>query len=197
MADWGYPNRPIDRKDAYGMAKAGRATTYCDQTVAAPASYLAQTALVATTPFLLFSKDASDTRHIFRRIELAQVGTVAGGEVKIAVGLDIANRYSAGGTALVAQNMNRLFRTVGITDMTCRVNATATAQVDANIDWLKMYTAVQLAGSVIAIDFEDGLVLSEDACSLLVFVWAATTAPTLFVNADVIEEESTATGGGV
>lgn len=183
-----YPRNAVDRQNAYGACRAGRAWSIGDQTAAAPASYTAQTALVATTPFLLFYRTAVEFRHIIRRIELAQTGTVAGGAITLALAMDTANRFSAGGTVLADQNMNRGFRTNAMTNLVCRVNATATAQVDANLDWLKCWTANEDIGSTITLDFEDGLMLENTAGSILLYVFAATTAPTLYVNADVIEE---------
>lgn len=178
-----------DRDLGFTPSRAGKLFTFGDQTAAAPASYTAQTSLVATTPFLIFYKAAGGTtRHALRSIELSQTGTVAGGEIKIAVAMDTANRYSAAGTALTPQNMSREFRTTAITDLTVRVNATASAQTDANIDWLKAYSAVPQVGSTIRINLQDGLILNSGAGSILVYVFAATTGPTFFVSGEICEE---------
>ena len=172
----------------YGAADIGNLYTVCDQTKAAPASYTAQTSMVATTPFLIFYKAAGVRKYVIRRIELSQVGTVAGGALTILVGRDTASRYSSSGTALTPQNTNREQRTDLMDEMFVRVNATATAQVDANIDWIKAYSAQAKVGSTINIDVEDGIHFGASAGSLLIYVYAATTAPTFLVNADIIEE---------
>ena len=116
------------------------------------------------------------------------IGTVAGGEIKIRVAMDTANRFSANGTLLTPQNMSREFRANGATDLVVRVNATATAQTDANLDWIKSYTALPTVGSTIRIDFKDGLILNSGAGSILVYIYAATTGPTFAVSGEFVEE---------
>ena len=172
----------------YGAASIGNLYTVCDQTKAAPASYTAQLSMVATTPFLIFYKAAGTRKYVIRRIELSQGGTVAGAALTIHVGRDTANRYASGGTALTPQNVNREYQTDLMSEMSVRVNATASAQVDANIDWIKAYSAQAKVGSTININVEDGIHFGASAGSLLIYMYAATTAPTFLVNADIIEE---------
>lgn len=62
-----------------------------------------QTSFAATTPtFLLHVPDGTTAIPLF--VNLTQAGTVAGGDIGIAISIDNAGRYSAGGTAELAYN---------------------------------------------------------------------------------------------
>lgn len=179
-------NQTLDVDDR--AVRDGRMFAFADQTAAEPANYTAQTSMVATTPFLIFYKAAGTKRHVIKSIVLSQTGTVAGGEVKIRVAMDTANRYSSGGTALTPQNMSREWRATAITDLAVRVNATASAQTDANLDWLASYSAVAQVGNTVTIAPPGGIILDNQAGSLLVYAYAATTGPTFAVSGFIVEE---------
>lgn len=175
-----------ERKSGYAASKGGRRFYICDQT-SPPATYACQTSFVATTPSLIIYKATSAKRHVVTRIEASQATTAAGGNITAHVLIDASNRYSAGGTAIVPKSGNTAV-TTAITDLVVRANATASAAGSTH-KWIASYEAIAMLGTSILFDFEDGILLDKAACSLLIYLFASTTAPTIRWNGEIIEED--------
>lgn len=143
-----------------------------------------QTSFVATTPTLLLYRAAAASRLILSGLTLGQVGTVAGGVIYAAVAIDSANRYSAGGTAIVAQNM--FAGHAGAAETIARYNPTASA-AGAGTRYVFACGIDAVVGRLTSIDFGDGLLVPETG-SVLVYTWAAVTGPTWALTAEFVEE---------
>ena len=184
--DYQYPIRPVDRQPFYGAGVAHRAWSICDQT-APPATYTGQTSYVATTPTFMLRKAGTTTRHILRNFELAQAGVVAANLITVLLMLDNVDRLSGtSGTLITPKNTNSDFVATALTDLTVKANPTAIA-AGSGSSFLKAYTAVPLLGNTIKLDCLDGLVMGPTS-SVLIYCFATTTGPTLYLNGDVIEE---------
>ncbi len=152
-----------------------------------------QTSFDATTPTFILYKTTSNTtkRTILSNFSLAQSGTVAGGAISVVLAVDPTNRYSAGGTAVVPQLTSTQQVTSGTTpDFTFRYNATASAA--GSNDSAPRYTTIgefpAVTGTMIpTVDCQDEFVIAGPG-SILVYVYAATTGPTLRFCFEVIEE---------
>ena len=145
-----------------------------------------QTAFDATTPTFAFYGTNLDFRGVLKRFYLAQTGTVAGGQITIAVAIDTANRNSSGGTAVTPQNMNANRSAASAWTMKYNVTATAagggtryidTIPVDADLGTVSTfdYTDNQWGGLIWA---AAGTTLGKHTGSLLIYTFAATTGPT-------------------
>lgn len=138
-----------------------------------------QTSFAATTPTFLLRQNATTVRVVIRNIALTTMGTAPGGNVNIAVVVDTANRFSAGGAAVVPQNLNEASATAsGITSFLTNPTATAEGATHRVVTQTGIGTTVP---TTVFIDYKDGLFLSVTS-SLLVYTWAASTAPSWLFN---------------
>jgi hypothetical protein len=160
------------RESAFPASRSGRRFYTTHQT---PGTVVTgQTSFVATTPTFLLRQAASTRRVILRSIMLSQDGTVAGGKINVAVVLDTADRFSAGGTAIVPQNPSGP-SAVASAITSFLFNPTATA-AGGGTRVLVQAAAVAALGSVLSIDFKDGVIVGTTG-ALLIYTWAATTGP--------------------
>lgn len=154
----------------------------------------AQTGWVATTPTFIFYKTSSQTtkRLVVSLMGLEQTGVVAGGPINIIGAIDPTNRYSAGGTAVTPQITTTQQVASGSTpEFSFRYNATASAAGtgDDIPRYFNIGTFPAETGSTLpTVDFQDEIILNGPS-SFLVYIWAATTAPTLNFTFECWEED--------
>lgn len=159
------------RESAFTATVQGRRFTVTHQTIGTFVT--GQTGFVDTTPtFMLRLSGPATKKDIFRSLSLSQANT-PGGFVTIAVVLDTADRFSAGGTLVTPQNLNEESATAAVS--TFRFNPTATA-AGAGTRVIATVTAPASVGATTEIDFEDGIFMGT-VSTLLVYTFAATTAP--------------------
>lgn len=145
----------------------------------------AQTSFAATTPFLVFDTNSS-TRMIPSSIILAQTGTVAGGAITVIFATDTINRISSGTTVTPANCYRESTGSTGVT-----VNHTVTAVAASSVKYFAPITIPNVIPTTTVINLDDGYAIGASS-SLLMFVFASTTGPSLFFNVDWVEERSTA-----
>ena len=163
----------------YYWAKNGQRFSVTHQTPSTDVT--GQTSFAATTPtFILYGANVA-LPAVLSGVSLAQVGTVAGGVISLAVAVDTTNRFSTGGTAVVPQNMRTDSATASV--YTFSYGATAAA-AGTGTRYIWEGSAPATLGTVTSLDFLDGLVLDKAGStagkftgSLLVYTWAATTGP--------------------
>ena len=182
-----------DRGDAYSSAKSGRRFAASHQTPGT--SITGQTSFVATTPTFLVSQSAGAKRVVLSSLNLSLVGTPPGGAVNVLVALDRTNRYSAGGSSVTPQNL--LADPDDAADANAagfafRTNPTATAAgVGANLPrycWHWLIPRLVANPTPFSVGFEDGAVIGKTG-SILIYTWAATTAPSWLFSFEFIEED--------
>lgn len=154
----------------------------------------AQTGWVATTPTFIIYKTSSQTtrRLIVSLISLEQTGTVAGGAINIIGAIDPTNRYASGGTAVVPQLTTLQQVASGTTpEFAFRYNATASA-AGASDDiprYFNIGTFPAATGTTLpTIDCQDEFIIKGPG-SFLLYVWGATTGPTLNFTFEVYEDD--------
>ena len=180
------PDKYVERGKAYASCIGGRRYSVAHQTPGT--SILGQTGFVATTPtFLLYQSD-SPRRVVLSNFALCQVAPAAGDVLHVAVFIDPTNRYLADGTAIIPQS------TISDSPLTAgfsfRYNPVATAAgVGASAPrLLNEWTQPVWVGAVFNPDMHDGVVISSTG-SILVYTWAAVTAPTWIIGGfDVLED---------
>lgn len=170
------------RRDGHYSAKIGQSFSTAHQTPSTDVT--GQTSFDATTPTFLFNQAAAANRILLRDIQLTMVGTVAGAITHVALAIDTANRYSAGGTAVVPQNTNRLSSVAA--GVTFRYNPTATAP-GSGTRYLKKWGVAALLGTMLNRVFDDEIIIGATG-SILVYTWAATTGPTWAFSLGHLEE---------
>jgi hypothetical protein len=176
------------RKDGYASTYAGERWIVKNPTPGT--GFLGGTSLSRTAPVLaIYQTNLGATPPTERPITLStltisQVSTVAGGAITILVATDSTNRYSAGGTAITPQ---RCFAEAAITaGFTARSLPTLTADGSTDYDvWEATIPAV--TGSAVTIDFGDAVRIGKTG-TIMVYAFAATTGPTITINAEIIEE---------
>ena len=143
----------------------------------------AQTAFVATTPTLMYRINSAAIRAIIRSLDIS-IANTPGGLVYITVAIDTADRYDSAGTAITLQNSNEenVTAAVGLHYFNPTANAAG-----AGTRYLGTWVAPATAGANVNLDFGDGILLGPTASTLLVYVWAATTAPQLVHCLDLEE----------
>ena len=166
------PSRITPRRDGYYSAKIGQSFATAHQTPSTDVT--GQTSFVATTPTFLLYNDAAANRILLRDFSLSLVGTAPGGVVHVALAIDTANRYSAGGTAVVPQNTSGL-SSVAATGA-FRYGATASA-AGAGTRYLRKWSVPAVVGAVLPVEFDDEVIIGATG-SILIYTWAATTGPT-------------------
>lgn len=143
----------------------------------------AQLAFVETTPTLMYRINAATIKAILRSINIS-VQNTPGAPVFVTVAIDAADRYSAGGTAVALQNSNEesAVAAVGL----AYTNPTATA-AGAGTRYLGTWVGPAAAGASFDLQWGDGVLLGATAATLLIYVYAATTAPNISFVIDLEE----------
>lgn len=177
------PHSFLERAKAYGSCVGGRRFSVAHQTPGT--TITGQTSFVATTPTFLINQASAAHRVVLSNFALCQIGTPAGGTIHIAVAIDSADRYSSGGTAITPQ----------ATAMPSAVSAgfgfrfNPTASAPSSVRYLYEWTQPAWAGSIFNPDLHDGLLIGFTG-SILVYTWAAATAPTWIIGGfDLMEDE--------
>ena len=160
------------RGSYYSAGREGRSFAVAHQTPTTGVT--GQTSFAATTPTFIIYQAAATTRSILRGFQLSQSGTVAGGDISIALAIDTANRYSAGGTAVVAKNTSSV--SAATAGFTFAYNATASA-AGAGTRYIGRWTVDNVLGTVFSYESQDGDMIDTTG-SILVYTWASTTGPT-------------------
>lgn len=160
------------RQDAFPASRRGRRFYTTHQTLGT--FITGQTSIANTTPTFLLRQSGATVRAILRSITLTQMGTVAGGTIFIAVVLDTADRFSAGGVAITPQNVSGDSATASaITSFL--TNPTATA-AGAGTRVIVQTGAPATLGTITQILFNDGVIVPTTG-ALLVYTQAGTTGP--------------------
>lgn len=179
---------------AYASGRAGARWMVTNPTVGTAVTGPA-TAFGATTP--MFSVDSANsdattnpttpgTRIIPSSLTLGQSGTVAGGTIIVIFGIDSARRYSSGGTALTPKQTNMEF--AGTTGATVYQSPTLAA-ASGNIRYFQPLVIPAVVGSTVVINLGEGYSITKNQ-NFSVWIYAATTAPTLFYTLEWIEERA-------
>lgn len=185
--------RVDDRGDAYVSAKSGRRFAVTHQS---PGTAVAgQTSFSATTPTFLLYQSAGPRRVVLSSLNLSLVSPAPGGPVNVLVVLDRTSRYSSGGTLVAPQNFladSGDANDANTAGFTFRTNPTATAAgAGADVPRYAYHWLVSpsvLSPVPLSVDFGDGAVIGKTG-SILVYTWAATTAPSWVFAFDFIEED--------
>lgn len=150
-----------------------------------PAVVTGQTSFVATTPTFLATQTTAGKRAMLRRLSLTQAGTVAGGQISVAIAIDLIDRFASAGTERtpVAPNADN----ADAASFNWYENPTAAAA--SSIRWLDAFELDANVGETLELLPADGIQL-VNASSLLVYTWAATTGPSWHYAAEFVEEPS-------
>lgn len=177
------PQKYWDRAKAYESCVGGRRWAVAHQ---APGTTITgQTSFSATTPTFLINQANSAHRLVLSNLALCQIGTPAGGTIHVAVAIDSTDRYSAGGTAITPQAT--AMPSGLLAGFSFRYNPTATSP--SAVRYLYEWTQPAWAGSIFNPDMHDGVLVGFTG-SILVYTWAATTAPTWIIGGfDLMEDE--------
>lgn len=182
----------FDRDLAYNSARSGRRFTVSHQTIGT--TVLAQTSFAATTPTFLIYHTAGLQKLILSSFSLSQVSPVAGGPINVLVATDRVSRFSAGGTAVTplpsfnSADTGDSAAADRTPDFTFLYNpTTSVAQTKTRYAYKFVVTQNVTSPVPFSVDFEDGLIVGKVG-SISVYVWAATTAPTLEFSFDIVEE---------
>ncbi len=177
------PVRYEDRAKAYSSCIGGRRYAVTHQTPGTTVT--GQTSFVATTPtFLISQANSNGRRVILSNFALCQDGTPAGGAINILVAIDPADRYASGGTAITPQAT--MADSEFSPGFSFRFNPTASSP--STVRYLYHWKQPVYAGSVFNPDLHDGLAIGQTG-SILIYTWAASTAPTWTLGGfDILEE---------
>lgn len=150
-------------------------------------TYTGQISFVATTPtFLIRMAEATRANRVMPlKMRLSQSGTVAGGNISVAILIDSTDRLS-GSTGTVIPQANPCMAAGDTSVFTVRANPTATAASSA-IRTLDSFEIVASTGDVIEYDF-DAEAQIEGTGSILIYTWAATTGPTWKPVFELVQE---------
>jgi hypothetical protein len=131
-----------------------------------------QTSFVNTTPTLMLRLNTANVRAVIRSLDICLANT-PGGLVYVLVALDTIDRYSAAGTAIAQQNTNE--------DSSNSANSlfyeNPIANAPGTVRYFGPWIIPPVPGSMLPLYFEDGIILGPTDSTLLVYVWAPTTAP--------------------
>jgi hypothetical protein len=147
----------------------------------------AQLAYAVTTPTFLIYNPSSGNRIIPGALTISQTGSVASVTISVEFAIDNIDRFTSGGsggTAVVAKNTS--MASSGTATGLFRYNPTVAA-ASANV---RRFGALSLAANLglpVTIEFSDAFMIDAPG-SVLVYVFAATTAPTLYFHWEWIEE---------
>ena len=181
-----------DYQDAFGYLSS-KGYMYRFSGAALNTTATGATSFATTTPtFLLHVKAGVQWAVIPAEIRLFQAGTVAGGAVTVLIEVDNANRYTSGGTALLAQNC----KTDGPTLASRLAAAGDIAAYDTNSSAITATDAVgiRLAGYLLGQDVSP----AEGAVNEVVWTPQAgidILAPTATLGASLLVNTSAGTTG--
>lgn len=171
-----------DRAKAYSSCVGGRRFSVAHQTPGT--TITGQTSFATTTPTFLIRQSNAAHRVVLSNFALCQIGTPAGGTIHVAVAIDASDRYSSGGTAITPQAT--AMPSALTPGFSFYYNPTCSA---GSPRYLYEWTQPAWAGSIFNPDLHDGVLIGFTG-SILVYTWAATTAPTWIIGGfDVLEDE--------
>jgi hypothetical protein len=168
------------RESGFAAAKRGKRFNATNSTMGT--AITAQLALVATTPTLMLRINSAAIRAIARSLSISLANT-PGGVVTVIAVLDTLDRYSAAGTAVTPSNTNEESATAAVSLFYENPTATAAGVAPAT-RVLGHWTMPASVGSILDLEFEDSDLLGITAATLLIYVYAPTTAPQIFYQAD-------------
>ena len=171
------------RESGFAAARRGKRFNTTNSTLGTPVT--GQLALVATTPTLMLRINSASIRAIARSLSISLANTPGGVTTVIAV-LDTLDRYSAAGTAVTPSNTNEESATAAVALFYENPTATAAGVAPATRP-LGHWTIPASQGSILDLEFEDGDLLGITAATLLIYVYAPTTAPQIFYAFDFEE----------
>ena len=170
-----YRDAPVSVDEMWWLAKQGRLfiSSDADQNDVVTG----QTSFADTTPTFLLDVPRSVTAvPLF--LNLSQTGTVAGGDIQIITEIDKIKRYSTGGTA------EKVFTPSKIGTPSCRFYSGATALAGYGIRLMGVTTGADVSPAEGAIQGPfwppEMPYLLEGPATFLVYIYAATTGPTVF-----------------
>ena len=178
------PDKYMERGRAYASCMGGRRFVVAATT---PGTALGgQTSYSATSPtFLIRPKPTATRALVLSNFTLSQVSPAAGDLLHIALVIDSTDRYSSAGTAFTPRSANSDSSLTS--DYEFYHNATASGE-GAGTRFLYEWTQPVWLGCVFNPDFHDGVVIGPGG-SILVYTWAAATAPTWILGGfDVMED---------
>jgi hypothetical protein len=162
------------RESGFAAARRGKRFIMTGQ---APGTLITGgTAFVATAPALMLRINSANYRAIIRSLAIS-IGNTPGGPVYIAVALDTADRYTSGGGAVTPVNTNEESATA--TGVLAYDNSVAIVAAAAGATTRYVVNDIISAtpGTIYECSFADEILMGPTASTLLVYVWAATTAP--------------------
>lgn len=170
------------RESGYVDMVRGRRFSFTHQT---PGTLVtAQAAFVATTPTLLLYNSAGNTSVVGLRTQRIDITSATTAPVFVTIMLDTADRFSAGGTAVVGQNWNEASATA-YPGTSFKFNATATA-AGGGTRYLGTFAIPAGAGQSLTFNSKDGIqVTGVGSIGVYVYDSAATTAPTCLFTTEV------------
>jgi len=171
------------RESGFAAARRGKRFNTTNSTLGTPVT--GQLALVATTPTLMLRINSASIRAIARSLSISLANTPGGVTTVIAV-LDTLDRYSAAGTAVTPSNTNEESATAAVALFYENPTATAAGVAPATRP-LGHWTIPASQGSILDLEFEDSDLLGITAATLLIYVYAPTTAPQIFYAFDFEE----------
>lgn len=177
------PVQLLERGNAFASCVGGRRFSVAHQT---PGTQITgQTSFVATTPTFLIRQSTAAHRVVLSNFALCQAGTPAIDLIHIAVAIDSSDRYSSGGTSITPQAT--AMPSALTAGFTFRYNPTASSP--GSVRYLYEWTQPVWLGSIFNPDLLDGVLIGFTG-SILIYTWAATTAPTWIVGGfDILEDE--------
>jgi hypothetical protein len=143
-----------------------------------------QTSYSATTPTFLLQTDGADREVVGLDMWLWQAGNAAGSDIEVVVMMDSTARYSSGGTEVTPVNSDMTSTTTATSEF--YINPTCSA-ASANVRQLWSAHVDNVLCTKTEIDFEDGIKIG-DTGSILVYTWAASTAPSWIFGFEFVEE---------
>jgi hypothetical protein len=177
------------RKSGYLSSRAGRRWTVKNPTPGT--GFLGTTSLVRTTPLIAIYQTSTNTTNLRAQFNLTlasltvgQVSPVAGGQITLVICTDSVNRYSSGGTGLSIQKHDAA---TGLTaGFTAKSLPTLTADGSTDQDVWEFQIPYAVPSAPFSVDLEDSVRIGKTG-TIFVFAFAAVTAPTLTICAEVIE----------
>lgn len=162
------------RRDGFIAANAGRRFSATNPTLGSPIT--GQIGFAATTPTFLLRQSAATRRIVLRTINLG-LAAGAGGSFRVAVVIDTADRFSAGGTSVTPQNMNT-GSAIASAVTGFLINPTATA-AGAGTRIISTISGPVANGTNISVNFSDGLLIGTTGSLLVYATSTAASAPSL------------------
>jgi hypothetical protein len=162
------------RRDGFIAANAGRRFTTTN-VFGTPVT--GQIGFTDTTPTFLLRQSASTKRVVLRTINLG-LAAGAGGSFRVAIVIDTADRFSAGGTSLTPENTNTGSATPSAVTAFL-LNPTATA-AGVGTRPISHVAASASNGTNITFNFGDGVLIGTTGSLLVYATSMIASAPSLF-----------------